>query len=244
MSHTQIWAHRGARKERPENSLDAFRRAIELGADGFELDVQRTADGRLIVLHDETLDRVSGRPGRLAELTWEEARTYNIAAFRAAEGFPPMRIPLLEEVLDLLRGTALCCNIELKNSVEPYPGMEDEVIALVERMGLAGQIVYSTFSPESAALLARKVDPSVVGFLYHYDVPDPLKALASLGARALHPDQSLVTEAYVTEAHRAGVKVNVWTVNEPEALLRLGRLGVDALITDDPALALSVRREF
>lgn len=244
MTHSQIWAHRGARKEKPENSLAAFRRAIELGADGFELDVQRTADGKLIVIHDETLDRVSGRSGRVVKLSWSEIQSYNIAAFRAAEGFAPMRVPLLEEVLDLMRGTKLCCNIELKNSVEPYPGLEDEVIALVSRMGLSEQIVYSSFSPESVKRLSQKLDPAVVGFLYDRPLPDPVQALHTLGGRALHPEQSLVNENYVAAAHQAGIKVNVWTVNEPQAILRLGRLGADALITDDPALALSLREAF
>lgn len=244
MVRSQIWAHRGARKERPENSLDAFRRALELGADGFELDVQRTADGKLVVIHDESLDRVSWRPGRVAELTWEELKRYNIAAFRTAEGFPPMQVPLLEEVLALLQGRKCCCNIELKNSVEAYPGMEDEVISLVSRMGLTEQIVYSSFSRESVALLAQKADPAAVGLLYDGELHEPVKVIQDLGGRALHPEKSLLSEAYVAEAHRAGIKVNVWTVNDEDALLRLAHYGADSLITDDPALALSLRNQF
>ena len=119
---TAIWAHRGASAYAPENTIPAFEQAIEMGADGVEFDVQRTSDGQLVVIHDETINRTSNGFGRVVDLTLEQLRLCNFS--NGFVGHRKVQIPTLREALDLLGPTGVRINIELKNSVELYPGME------------------------------------------------------------------------------------------------------------------------
>lgn len=114
-----IWAHRGASAHAPENTLPAFELAVEQGADGVELDVHLTADGHLVVTHDETIDRCSDGTGAIASLTLEQLRAFDFSA--GWEGFAGTRIPTLREVYELLHPTDLTINVELKNTFAPYP---------------------------------------------------------------------------------------------------------------------------
>ncbi len=236
---TAIWAHRGARKDFPENTLLAFEKALAMGADGFELDVQRTKDGALVVAHDEDLVRCAGSEARIAELYWDELREHNMAAYRPE--FAPQPAPLLADVLELVKASGCTVNIELKNWQEPYPGMEREVVHLVASYELQEQVIYSSFKPASVCRLSRLVDKRHVGFLYDREFRDPLRATRLFGARALHPGLKWTSRELVERAHEAGCPVHVWTVNETEDIRRLLAWGVDAIITDDPATAIAIR---
>ncbi len=231
---TSIWAHRGASAVAPENTLAAFQRAYDLGADGVELDVQLTADDRVVCLHDETLDRTTSGSGPLARLTLDEVRALD--ASYGNEAFSHEKVPTLEEIFGLLGPTGMTINIELKNSVEPYPGLEQAVLALVEEAGMAEQVVYSTFNHISAAALARSSQPSVVGLLFEDVLAEPWHYADHLGARALHPNWKYVSYAPETVArcHDIGLAVNVWTVDDPTVARTMADLGADALITNRP----------
>ena len=122
----KVWGHRGASGYAPENTMEAFALAVEMGAYGIELDVQMSADGKLVVCHDERIDRTSNGSGAIAALSYEKLAQYNYHAGFSAETF--YRLPLLEEVLELLKPTALHLNIELKcDSLVRYEGMEVDV---------------------------------------------------------------------------------------------------------------------
>lgn len=127
---TRIWAHRGASRAAPENTVPAFTAAAALGADGVELDVQRTRDGRLVVCHDEQIDRTSTGHGWIRDMSLAELHRHDFSCGRA--DFAGTRIPTLDDVLTALAGTGLSANIELKNSVVSYPGMEAEVVETIE----------------------------------------------------------------------------------------------------------------
>ncbi|HET7724134.1 MAG TPA: glycerophosphodiester phosphodiesterase family protein [Propionibacteriaceae bacterium] len=231
---TTVWAHRGASAKAPENTLAAFRLAHELGADGVELDVQLTADGRVVVIHDETLDRTTTGRGPLASRTLDELRTLDASYGR--EEFRGECIPLLEEVLELLGPTGMTVNIELKNSVEPYPGLEEAVVALVAEAGLADKVIYSTFNHISATAMARSFQPSRVGLLFSDILAEPWSYAERRDVSALHPHWryvELVPET-VERCHAAGLAVNVWTVDSPVTARRLADLGVDAVISNRP----------
>ena len=233
---TTIWAHRGASAVAPENTLAAFRRAYELGADGVELDVQLTADGRVVCLHDETLDRTTSGSGRVAKLTLDQIRQFDASCGDAA--FANELVPTLEEIFELLRPTGMMVNVELKNSIEPYPGLEQAVLALVDKAGLADKVVYSTFNHISATALARSSQPSPVGLLFSDVLAEPWHYADHLGARALHPNWKYVSYAPETIArcHDLGVAVNVWTVDDATVARTMADLGADALITNRPDL--------
>lgn len=232
---TSIWAHRGASAYAPENTLPAFALAVEQGADGVELDLQRTRDGHLVVIHDETIDRTSTGSGRVVDHTLGELRRYDYSAGRP--GFAGTRIPTLDEVLTLLAPTNLVVNVELKNSIELYPGMEAELEALVAASGMADRVIYSSFNHYSLRTLAGLNSGVPRGVLYAEPLVDPWVYATYLGVQAIHPPwQVLAVPGVVDECHAAGLRVNAWTV-PPGQVGRLASLGVDAVITNEPDLA-------
>lgn len=232
----KIWAHRGASAKAPENTLSAFRLAHELGADGVELDVQLTADGHVVVIHDETLDRTTTGKGPVRDRTLKEVKSLD--ASYGVEGFLGEPVPTLEEVLALLRPTGMSVNIELKNSVEPYPGLEQAVLKVACDQGMNERVIYSTFNHISAAGLARSSELIPVGLLFSDVLAEPWTYAKGLGVSALHPNWRYVM--YVPElierCHAVGVDVNVWTVDSLEVVRKLAELGADSVITNCPDL--------
>ena len=231
----KIWAHRGASAYAPENSLAAFKLAVEQGADGIELDVQLTADGELVVCHDETIDRTSTGTGAIVDLTLKQLRQYDFSA--GYEG-AITRIPTLDEVFDLLDGTEVTLNIELKDSVEPYPGMAQTVVNLVLERGWEERVVISSFNHVSIAEMSAKHVGIPLGVLYEGPLFEPWNYAERIGAQALHPSgyALLIQPETVALAHERGLAVNVWTINDPEHARLCEAIGVDAIITNHPDL--------
>jgi len=185
----KIWAHRGCSQMYPENTLTSFKKALELhdkGLTGIELDVQLTSDKVPVVIHDERVDRTTDGCGAVKAFTLEELQTFHIhTGKKEAE-----HIPTLKEVMELLKGkikNGLRLNIELKNSVEPYPGMEEIVYDLVSSYGVNDGIVYSSFYAGSLEKM-HKIDPDVRLGVLDTKVSDCYYKLKGLGADgALHP---------------------------------------------------------
>lgn len=183
----KIWAHRGCSQRYPENTLPAFEKAAAIpGLTGIELDIQLTRDGYLAVCHDERVDRTTDGIGELRQHSLAELKKLRIDAGNGNY----QQIPLLEEVLDLLRNhmkKGLKLNIELKNSVFPYEGMEEKVINLVQRYGLQEQVIYSSFYALSLERVKR-IDPDAETGILDANVSDCLyKLKGGCGADALHP---------------------------------------------------------
>ncbi len=231
---TTIWAHRGASATAPENTLAAFRLAHELGADGVELDVQLTADGHVVVIHDETLDRTTTGGGPVVARTLREIK--RLDASNGREGYPGEQVPTLDEVLQLVGPTGMSVNIELKNSVEPYPGLEQAALRIVETVGMAERVIYSSFNHISATQLARSSQPSRVGLLFSDVLAEPWDYAQRLDMAALHPHWKYVkfVPETIERCHALGMAVNVWTVDSPDMIRRLVDLGADAVITNRP----------
>lgn len=236
---TQIWSHRGATEYAPENTLQSFEKAVHLGVSGIELDVQRSRDGVLVVIHDETVDRTSDGTGKVAELTFDELLRFDFS--RGIPSFQRTQIPSLDEVLDFLAPTDVTINIELKNGIEPYPGLPLETASIVEQHGLAERVTYSSFNHYGLAELRRSVPSRQLGLLYVEWLWEPWRYAREFGAGAVHPGLPALTDPdLVRRCHAAGVAVNVWTVNQDSDIARLAKLEVDAIITDRPELALRV----
>lgn len=235
---TQIWAHRGSSTQAPENTLEAFELAIGQGADGIELDVQLTADGVVVVCHDETTDRTSDASGAITAMTLEELRRANFN--NRMDGFN-CRIPTLAEVLDLIAGTDLRVNVELKNSIVAQPGLEAGVEATVAQSGLAAEaaerVVYSSFNHRSLETLAAAGTHVPLGVLHVEPMVRAWEYARSFGATALHPWFGSLAEDEIARAHDAGVAVHPWTVDEPEQMRSLAARGADAIITNVPLVA-------
>ncbi|MHB1295877.1 MAG: glycerophosphodiester phosphodiesterase [Anaerolineae bacterium] len=231
-----VIAHRGARDVAPENTLAAFHAAITADADGIELDVTRCASGEIVVIHDDTVDRTTNGSGRVDQLAFGTLRELDAGAW-FGERFAGERIPTLEEALGLA-GRRLLVNVEIKGTSLRGDGLEREVAAMVRAHGMAERVIISSFNPAALWRMRRAAPELTCGLLFSRDLPFFLShawARPLVAARALHPEYDMVDAAYVQQAHRRGLRINVWTVNEKADLARMLRLGVDGIITDHPA---------
>lgn len=235
----KIFAHRGASRYAPENTLPAFALAAEQGADGVELDVHLTRDDQLVVIHDETLERTTDGAGWVKDCTLAQLQA--LSAANGMDGFAGVRIPTLRQVLEQLRPTGLLVNIELKTSVIWYAGIEQKTLATVRDLGMADRVIYSSFNHYSIGKV-RALDPSArTAYLYADIFCDVEKYAAARGVGGLHPGLWNVKMADFLHTYlNSGLDVRVWTVNDPDDLRWLLEAGAD-VITNDPALAVQVR---
>ncbi|HEY8418452.1 MAG TPA: glycerophosphodiester phosphodiesterase [Limnochordales bacterium] len=225
-----VIGHRGAAAVAPENTMASFALALQAGADGLELDFQLTKDGQLVVIHDQTLKRTTGADGMVKDRTLAELKQLDAGSWFAPR-FAGERIPTLEEVLDLARGRAFV-NAEIKNLPYRYPGIEERLLVAVRRTGFPlDQLIVSSFDHESL-LRVQALEPrvAIAALFGHYPV-----ALGDLPGTVLHPHWGVADGAFMAKARAAGRTVNVWTANDPDAWEHLVRVGVDGIITDDPA---------
>ncbi len=235
-----ILAHRGASGERPENTLAAFARAMEVGAHGVEFDVQLTKDGAPIVIHDLRVDRTTDGNGWVYKCTLAELRQLDAGSW-FAPAYRRERIPILRDVLDLVGPKTRVINVELKNARVAYQGLEAKVLAVLGECGMLAKTVISSLNHRSLQMV-KAIEPSVrVGYLYQVPFRPVARALR-LGAEAIHPPRLTVSRALVHRAHEAGLQVRVWTVNRPKEFRQMLAHGVDAVFTDQPALMLELLR--
>lgn len=236
---TKVWAHRGASAYAPENTIPAFKLAIEMGADGVELDVHMSADNKLVVCHDETVDRTSNGTGRIVDMTCQELKALDFSA--KMEGYQNVRIPTLREVYGLLKPTDLTINVEIKSDVVIYYGIWDELIKLEREMGMQGRIFYSSFN-HFVLMKMRELDPTAkIGLLYSEGMVDPWVYANYLHADAIYPHYLAAQGPGVIEGcKKNGVAVHPWTCNDKKAMRELADAGVDAIITNYPDVAREI----
>lgn len=218
------FGHRGACGHEPENTLRSVRKALELGADGVEIDVW-LADGRLMVIHDRKLDRTTNGKGYVDRKTFDHLRSLD-----AGKG---EKIPTLDEVLDSV-GRRAVVNIELKGPRTAAPVAERIADHVSHHGRVCDDFLVSSFDHDQLREL-RKLKPWIpVGMLLK-SVPRTLAAGAEqLGARSVHLRQDKVTPALIADAHQRGLKVFTYTVNDPADIARMRKLGVDGVFSDFP----------
>ena len=205
----KFWAHRGCSQRYPENTITSFSKAADLfekGLTGIELDVQMTKDGELVVIHDERIDRTTDGFGFVRDYTMRELKTFHIHTGKTE----PECIPSFAEVLDLLEGkmkAGFMLNIELKNSVYPYPGMEETVIKVIASRGLEGAVVYSSFLARSLSKVRSMLPGASIGILDRLASDCLYKLKGGCGANAIHPYwQSMDVDSRELE----GIAVRAW----------------------------------
>lgn len=230
-----IYAHRGASYDYPENTMLAFQKAVEQGADGIELDVQFTKDKKIIVCHDDNIDRTSNGTGFVEDMTYEELLEYDFGVFKG-EAFAGEKIPLLSQVLDLIKESGLLLNIEIKNRGEKVDGLEDAVCNMVHEYELCDKVLYSSFDHEMLRRL-KAYDPTAkIGALYSHSPYNALEYMKGLQVQAVHPGKKVVfAQDMCRKALEQGWEVNVWTVDTLEDAEPLVKAGVTSLITNRPA---------
>lgn len=232
----EIWAHRGVSAIFPENTMLAFEEAWKCGADAIELDVQRTRDGELIVIHDETLNRTTNGRGYVYASSYSLIKTLD-AGGKLHPRFRGEKIPTLRDVLDFIRSTDMRLNIEIKNEQVNYAGIEAQVIRAIEQFQLAERVVISSFN-HHAVQTVKKVAPHIETALLTGAFTQYSSGYASqLGMNAIHPEKRTVNVNYMKEAMRYQIKVRPYTVNEPYLIRVFHAIGVDAIVTDHPQMA-------
>lgn len=241
-----VFAHRGASAYAPENTLAAFQLAIEQGADGIELDVNLTADGHVVVIHDRIVDRTTNGSGEVRDMELKTLKGLDAGSWFAPK-FKGEKVPTLVEVLKLV-GEDVFTNIELKPKyyISPLDQLPGKVAALVERHNLENKIIFSSFSPWTLIKIHRLLPSVPVGLLIFSGVLSSLARLFVSGFvryQSLHPHFSAVTPVMLQRARTKGYRVFAYAVNQPEDIRRLFALHIDGIITDDPLLALTIRQE-
>ena len=234
-----IFAHRGASAYAPENTLAAFELAARQGAPAIEFDVKLTSDHKVIIIHDQTLDRTTNGSGSVVKQTLPALRELDAGSWKSPE-YRAEKIPLLEEVFEAV-GRKVLMNVELTNYATPFDALVPEVAELVRKHNLQERIIFSSFY-FSNLLTARRLLPDVpCGLLFETGRDAWHQKLASrlMKLEAEHPYTSDVTRQMVERVHAAGRRVHVWTVNDPQDMHRLHACGVDGIFTDDPPLALN-----
>ena len=231
------FAHRGASHQAPENTLAAFLLAIELGADGIELDVQLSRDGQIVVIHDLVLETTTDGAGPVRERTLAELKELD-----AGRWFDPayagQRIPTLQEVIDAV-GHRLLLNIELKTASWQDDGLAGAVVQAIGDNHLLDRAIVSSFNPLALRSVVKLAPQIPIGLLYAPGLPLPLRhpwARHLLDLDAIHPHHSLVDDKYLPWARERGYRVHTWTVDDPDRMRKLARQGVDIIITNEPDL--------
>ena len=236
-----VIAHRGASAAAPENTLPAFEEAVRRGADAVELDAKCSRDGVVVCFHDRTLVRTTGAAGTVGGETLAELRRLDAGGWKDPS-FRGVGIPTLSEVLEAV-GQRLLVNVELTDYWADQGKLVDAVVTVVREHGLGHRVLLSSF--QSKALVAAEAKAPEVARA-HLVGPTWLAyrdrlALRRAHVQAVHPHESLALPARIDAIHRAGQRVHVYTVDEPERMMRLWDSGVDGLITDVPELALAAR---
>jgi len=241
-----VWiiGHRGASGVAPENTLAAFRQAVEMGAQYIETDLQLSRDARLVALHDDTLQRTTDGRGPVAARTLEELRRLDAGAwFRGGNGrgrFAGERIPTVEEVLAFGREHDIGLYLEIK--APRASGAEHAVVAAVHA---ASALLRSNIISFDLDVLerVRKIEPMLVlGYLFSKKSHDAVARAVDTGVRTVLPRADRVSPDLVAEAKRNDIKVVTWTVNDPKEMKALMAVGVDGIMTDYPdRLAALVR---
>ncbi|WP_423407346.1 glycerophosphodiester phosphodiesterase [Heyndrickxia sp. MSNUG] len=239
---TLILAHRGFAAAYPENTMKSFMEAAKAGADGLELDVQMTKDGELVVIHDEKIDRTTDGTGFVKDYNLKDLRKFD-AGFHQKTIVKKEPIPLLEEVLAWLSETDLVCNIELKNSIIPYEGMEEKVISMVRDFNLSEKIIISSFNHYSIVYSYRLAPEIEIAPLLSEGLYMPWIYAQSIRAKGFHPHWRAAPDEIVKAALESGIEVRPYTVNKDLELERLFKINCSAVITDDPAKAKTIKNK-
>lgn len=234
-----VTAHRGASADYPENTLAAFEAGLQAGADLSECDVHRSADGRLMVIHDDTVERTTDGTGRIGDMTAEEIQALDAGGWKG-DTFSDQQIPELDSVIELHRDHDAHLTIEIKD----YSCTAD-VIGLVKDSRAEDFVSLCSFSFDEC-VRARELAPEIpVAFIYAGQnerlTPQTLvKKVLSSHIQVLSVHQSLASEALVYECRLRGIGLWVWTVDDEKTIARLRDLGVPNIVTNRPALALEI----
>jgi glycerophosphoryl diester phosphodiesterase len=224
--------------------MSAFRRAVELGAQFIETDLQITRDARVIAIHDLTLERTTDGQGSVHQQTLNEIRALDAGKWfpsNPPESFAGERVPTLKEIIQFAEERDVDFYLEIKSGANW--GVEHAVVAAVRELNAVARVVLLSFDSSTLDSIYRLDETIMTGFLCEIPSNDLVERAVRVGARQLAPRGDLITPALVQKAHGAGLQVVTWTINEPEQMRRLIEAGVNGIMTDYPDRLVEVLRE-
>lgn len=232
-----VFAHRGFSGLYPENTMLAFEKAIEAGADGIELDIHESRDGELVIIHDESLERTTGIKALVSDLNLKELEGINASKTKADAFYSP--IPSFETYLEFARGHNFITNVEIKTGITWYEDIEKKAIEMVRAFGLEDRIIFSSFNWVSA-MRAKQLAPEIKCGLLYEDIRHNNLALQAkeAGLEFLHPDFRLLDDEVVKQCKQNNIGLNVWTINTEERMNKLIEWNVNSTITNYPDMCL------
>jgi len=227
------YGHRGASGYYPENTMIAFEKAVELGANGIETDVQMTKDGVLVLIHDESVERTTNGLGYVKDYSYNELKKLNSSSYMKNYSGKTY-IPTVDEFLLFAKTHDLYINFEFKNSIFPYNKMENKLIDAILRSGIDDKVILSSFNHYSL-VRCKEICPHIkTGILYMEALYRPEAYCVSVKADALHPYYLSVDNNVITSAQKVGIKVNPFTINDEKTMKNFISIGVDGIITNYP----------
>ena len=249
-----IIAHRGASAHAPENTLSAFRMAVDAGADGIEFDVQLAKDGVPVVIHDPRLDRTGLRSGNVSDFTSKELAEFDVGTWfnakypkRSNSDFARESIPTLTQTLQMLETFCGLIYIELKTDKADFHKLTKAVCDIVRDSPLFARIILKSFTPAAIPDIRHQLPDVQTAALFGHTIMDLLRRrqtiitiAGELGADQISLHHSLVTPKLISLATAAQLPVTIWTTDKPKWLSRCRKLGIRALITNDPIKLLNV----
>jgi glycerophosphoryl diester phosphodiesterase len=264
-------AHRGARSLAPENTIAAARKALEIGADMWEMDVAMSADGELVVIHDDTLNRTSNapvlfsnrKPLKIQNFTLKELRLLDFGSWfnntdpfkqiqagkisvEEMHSYVGLQIPTLEEALVFTRDNHWRINVEIKDlkGTKGDAVVVQKVVKMVEELGMTNQVLISSFQ-HTYLKQVKEINPQIVtGALIEWLDIEPLKTLNKAQANAYNPGTRLINAKTIRLIRERGYEINVWTVNKESSMRKLIKAGATGIITDFPQVFKSVIEMF
>ncbi len=229
---TLNFAHRGFRSRYPENTMLAFEKAVELGVDGIEFDVHLSKDGVPVIIHDERLDRTADISGLVKDFNLSDLQKINVAKnFNINE-----KLPSLEDYFSYIKNKDIISNIELKNSVFAYAGIEQAVYKLIKKYKLEEKCIISSFNHHSIVKMKEIAPELKYGFLTDSWLLNPLKYLKEYKIKCYHPSAYILTKEFVDSFHAEDIEVVTWfnSLQIPIDYASVIKSGVDVIISDDP----------
>ena len=239
---SKLFAHRGAKSFAPENTLSAFKKAVESGADGIELDVHLSQDGFIVVMHDENVDRTTNGKGEIKELSLSEIKKLDAGSW-FDEKFKDEKVPTLEEVLETLHELKFTgeLNIELKTDKNNYEGIEEKVSGLLRSVKWTFTYIYSSFSFSSLEKM-YSVEPSAeYAYIMENDTEKMLQAEKTPFISGIHPNVSwFLKNAEIIE--KSTKKFRVWRTEDDQTLFKLFKENPEGIFTNDPKKAIELKK--
>lgn len=237
LQNIKIFAHRGSKGTHPENTMAAFQKAAEIGAEGIEFDVHLSADGELVIIHDETLDRTTSLTGYVKDHSAQQLKTGD-AGVKFSREFLGERIPFLGEVFEWAKDNRLWMNVEIKTDKLAYEGIEQKIINAIRHHEMEHRVILSSFNHQSIEKV-KLLAPDLERALLFEGLPENLEQiLRDKQESGFHPDKDSLNESVNELAKTLGYKIRPWVANDEADIIKLAEMGVDVIMTDFPEKAL------